>query len=90
MIFDTEQDFHMMDWWYDVFGPAWWIFMALGWVIYFGVGILLGYYVHKDAIRRNIANSELWLFLVIIFNIIGVLIYLLVRKNYQILNREQK
>ena len=49
MIFDEmdENGYHMMDWWWDVFGPNAWIFMMLGWVIFFGIAILLAYYVHK-------------------------------------------
>lgn len=83
MIFDTVGDYHMMDWWYNLFGPAWWIYMGLGIVIFFAIGIILAYYTHKDAIRRGIQNSEIWLFIVLIFNILGLLVYLLVRKNYQ-------
>ena len=84
MIFDMDGSYHMMDWMVGVFGPSWWIFMILGWVVFISVGIILAYYVHKDAIRRNIANSEIWLIAVLIFNILGAFIYLLVRKNYNV------
>lgn len=84
MIFDTTDSHYMMDWWTGVFGPFWWISMVLGWAVYIVVGITLAYYVHRDAIRRNIRNSEIWLIAVLIFNIFGALIYLLVRKNYEL------
>jgi len=74
---------YMMGWWFDVFGPYGWIFMMFGWILYFVVGIVLAYYVHKDAVRRGILNSELWLIIILIFNILGVILYLLVRKNYE-------
>jgi Na+-driven multidrug efflux pump len=84
MIFDVAgtEHFHMMDWWYNLFGPFWWIFMALGMIIYIVTGIIIGYKVHKDAIRRNIANSEVWLIIALIFNVVGLFLYLLVRSNY--------
>lgn len=75
--------FHMMDWWFDVFGSYGWIFMMSGWIIYFLIGIILAYYVHKDAVRRGILNSEFWLIIILIFNVLGVILYLLVRKNYE-------
>lgn len=86
----TDDHVHMMDWWFDVFGPYYWIFMVLGWVIYFIIGIILAYYVHKDAIRRNVRNSEFWLVIVLIFNIVGAILYLLVRSNYNQTNYENK
>ncbi|MHA1195105.1 MAG: hypothetical protein ACTSRH_00125 [Promethearchaeota archaeon] len=86
MILQAEE-FHMMDWWIGIFGPFWWIFMILGWAIYISVSILLAYYVHKDAIKRNIVNSEIWLIIVLIFNVLGYLIYILVRNNYNSTNR---
>ncbi len=84
MIFDGmhEEGYHMMDWWSAFFGPWSWIFMVLWWVIYFSISITIAYYVHKDAIRRGIANSEVWLLIALIFNVIGLLLYFLVRGNY--------
>ena len=88
MIFDEmdemdENGYHMMNWWWDVFGPNAWIFMMLGWIIYLGIAILLAYYVHKDAVKRGIANPEIWMIIILVFNVVGVLLYLLVRKNYE-------
>jgi len=86
MIFDVSDTdhFHMMDWGYNIAGDFWWIFIALGWVIFITSSILIAYFVHKDAIRRGIANSEVWLIIGLIFNVFGALIYLLVRENYKV------
>ncbi len=86
MIFDEhmhDQEYHMMDWWFDVFGPTWWIFMGLWWILIISVAVIMAYYVHKDALRRKIPNPEVWLLIVLIFNVLGLLIYLLVRGNYR-------
>ncbi len=84
MIFDMMDNdgYHMMDWWYQTFGPAWWLFM-MGWMICIvGLSLIMAYFVHRDAIRRKIPNAEIWLIIVLIFNVIGLLLYLLVRGNY--------
>lgn len=56
--------------------------MMLGWVVYFGVAFIFAYYVHKDALKRHIPNAEIWLLIVLIFNLLGLLLYLVVRENY--------
>jgi len=92
MIFDEHMhdgDYHMMDWWFAFFGPTWWIFMVLWWVIVFSVAVIMAYFVHKDALRRKIPNPELWLLIVLIFNVLGLLIYLLVRENYREVNAKE-
>ena len=85
MIFDSmhDGDSHMMDWWFAIFGPYAWIFMMLGWVLYFAVGIIIAYYIHKDAVKRGIANPEVWILIALIFNVLGLIVYLLTRKNYR-------
>ena len=75
-------DYHMMDWWFDTFGSLGWILMISGWILYFGIGILFAYYIHKDAIRKGSQNPEIWLLIVIILNFVGVILYFLVRNNY--------
>ena len=80
-ILDLEHN-HMMDLWFNIFGPFSWLFMFLGMSIYIISSILIAYYVHKDAITRNIINSEIWLIIALIFNILGLLIYLIFRGNY--------
>jgi hypothetical protein len=93
MIFNGNDDhmmddgYHMMDWWYaSWFGPYWytfgWIFMIAGWLIYFGIVLAIALYVHKDAVKRGLPNAEVWVLIVLIFSVIGLLIYLLVRDNY--------
>ena len=85
LIFQYD-DGHMMDWWFDAFGPYWGIFMTLWMILYFGTSIVIAYYIHKDAVRLGIQNSEVWLILGLIFNIIGLILYLLVRGNYNTSN----
>ena len=85
MIFDSmhDGDSHMMDWWFNLFGPNAWIFMILGWVLYFVVGIIIAYYIHKDAVKRGIANPEVWILIALIFNVVALIVYFLTRKNYR-------
>lgn len=71
---------HMMDWttmgWW---GPLfWWLVIAL----FIGIVLILSYYVHRDAIRRNIPNAETWVLIILIFNILGFVTYLILRGNY--------
>ncbi|KKK46358.1 hypothetical protein LCGC14_0576620 [marine sediment metagenome] len=73
----------MMGWWFDLFGPFAWLLMIIGMVIYFLVSLIIAYYVHRDAIRRGIKNNEIWLLIGLIFNVLGLLLYLLVRGNYR-------
>ncbi|KKL55518.1 hypothetical protein LCGC14_2254620 [marine sediment metagenome] len=77
-----QANHHMMDWWFDLFGPFAWLFMILGMVIYFLVSIIIAYYVHRNAIRRGIKNCEVWLLIGLILNVLGLLLYILVRRNY--------
>ncbi len=84
MIFDEmchNDGYHMMNS-VGLFGQFYWIFMMLGWVAFFGIGIIMAYYVHKDARRRGIVNSEIWLIIILIFNVIGLILYLVVRGTY--------
>jgi hypothetical protein len=83
MLLETEH-FHMMDWTYDLFGPLSRIFMVSGGLIFVALSVFIAYYVHKDAIRRGIKNSEFWLVIGLIFNLLGLLLYLIVRSNYRI------
>ena len=75
-------DIHMMDWWLNVFGPYGWIFMIVGTIIYIGLSVLIAYYLHKDALRRGVKNSEFWLLIGLILNVLGIVLYLLVRNSY--------
>ena len=84
MIFDIYHDgeFHMMDWWYGMFVPYTWLVNILTIGLFVTTSIVIAYYVHKDAIRRGIGNSEVWLIISLIFNVVGLLVYLLVRGSY--------
>ena len=64
-------------------GPFHWIFMLVGGVLYFVVSLFIAKYIHKDALKRGIKNSEFWLLIGFILNVIGLLLYIFVRKNYE-------
>ena len=97
MIFDEmhEGGYHMMDWYGTYWMTFGWIFMVLWWISYFLIAIAIAYFVHKDAVKRKIPNAEVWVLIVLIFNVIGLLIYILARDNYpeathtdKVVNRE--
>ena len=67
---------------YDL-SPLHWVFMLVGGIVYFVVSLLIARYMHKDAIKRGIKNSEIWLLLGFFLNLIGLVLYLVVRKNYE-------
>ncbi|MBY8988364.1 MAG: hypothetical protein KGD61_07910 [Candidatus Lokiarchaeota archaeon] len=69
-----------------VFGPFGWIFMLIGGIAVLVIGVLIANYMHKDAIKRGI-NAEFWLVLGLIFSVFGLILYLIVRNNY---NQERK
>ncbi|MFX1308006.1 MAG: hypothetical protein ACFFDG_14460 [Promethearchaeota archaeon] len=60
-----------------------WIFMLVGGIIYFVSSLYIAKYMHKDAIKRGIKNSEFWLLIGFILNVFGLLLYIFVRKNYE-------
>jgi len=88
MLFHKEES-HMMNFWIDMFGSFWWIFMVFGWILYFFVSVVISYYIHKDAVRRGIHNSEFWLIMGFVFNLFGLILYLIVRDNYNITNTQE-
>jgi len=65
------------------FTPFHWIFMLLGGILYFVISLFIAKYIHKDALKRGIKNSEFWLLIGFILNLIGLLLYVFVRKNYE-------
>ena len=75
-------DYHMMDWMFNAFGPYGWIFMIVGTLTYIGLSVIIAYYLHKEALRRGIKNSELWLLIGLILNLLGLVMFLLVRNSY--------
>jgi len=78
------------------FSPFHWIYMLVGGLVLIVVNLLIAKYMHKDAIKRDIKNSEFWLimgfflknsefWLIMGFflSVIGLLLYIFVRKNYE-------
>ncbi|KKM07873.1 hypothetical protein LCGC14_1729580 [marine sediment metagenome] len=59
-----------------------WIFMAVGGIVLIVLNLFIAKYIHKDAIRRGIKNSEFWLLIGLILGLFGLLLYVFVRKNY--------
>lgn len=59
-----------------------WIFMVVGGIVLIVLNLFIAKYIHKDAIRRGIKNSEFWLLIGFILGVLGLLLYFLVRKNY--------
>ena len=60
--------------------------MLIGGIALLVTSVLIGNYLHKDALKRGI-NAEFWLVLGLFLNIFGLILYLIVRNNY---NQERK
>ncbi len=65
------------------FSPYHWIYMLVGGIVLFVVNLLIAKYMHKDAIKREIQNSEFWLIIGFFLGVFGLLLYIFVRKNYE-------
>jgi len=66
--------------------PFHWIYMLVGGIILvvlLVVNLLIAKYMHKDALKRGIKNSEFWLLIGFILGVLGLLLYVFVRKNYE-------
>jgi Trk-type K+ transport system membrane component len=57
--------------------------MLVGGIVLLVVNLLIAKYMHKDAIKRDIKNSEFWLIIGFFLSVIGLLLYVFVRKNYE-------
>ena len=57
--------------------------MLVGGIVLFVVHLFIAKYMHKDAIKREIQNSEFWLIIGFILGVFGLLLYVFVRKNYE-------
>ncbi len=66
----------------DLLGPILYVLMALAAAAYLVVALLIAKYMHKDAIKRGIKNSEIWLLMGFFLNVLGLILYVFVRKNY--------
>jgi len=65
------------------FSPFHFIYMLVGGIVLIVVNLLIAKYMHKDAIKRDIKNSEFWLVMGFFLSVIGLLLYVFVRKNYE-------
>jgi len=61
--------------------PFAWIFMLIGGIAVLVLGVLIANYMHKDAVKRGI-NAEFWLVMGLFLNVFGLILYLIVRNNY--------
>ena len=57
--------------------------MLVGGIVLFVVNLLIAKYMHKDAIKRKITNSEFWLLIGFFLSVIGLLLYIFVRNDYE-------
>ena len=60
-----------------------WIYMLVGGIVLLVVNLFIAKYIHKDAIKRDIKNSEFWLLIGFILGLIGLLLYVFLRKDYE-------
>jgi len=60
-----------------------WICILAAGIILVVVNLLIARYMHKDALKRGIKNSEFWLLIGFILGLLGLLLYVFVRKNYE-------
>ena len=70
-----------------VFGPFGWVFMLIGGIAALVIGILIANCMHKDAIKKGI-NAEFWLVFGLFFNVFGLILYLIVRNNYNQIKKD--
>jgi Trk-type K+ transport system membrane component len=57
--------------------------MLVGGIVLLVVDLLIARYMHKDALKRGIKNSEFWLLIGFLLGLLGLLLYVFVRKNYE-------
>lgn len=67
--------YDMMDWFHFNL-----MYMWIGIGIYAIISLILAYYVYTDVSKRNIPNSQFWIIIVLIFNVIGLIAYLIFRE----------
>jgi len=74
----------MWDWWNSL-GLGWLAILLgiIGWILITGSALYISHFMHKDAIKRNIPYPEIWLLGGLIFNVFGLIVYLINRGNYK-------
>ncbi len=65
------------------YNPIMWICILAVGIVLVVVNLLISRYMHKDALKRGIKNSEFWLLMGFILGLLGLLLYIFVRKNYE-------
>lgn len=55
---------------------------VLGAFLYIVILVLMANFVHKDAIQRNARSPEVWVLITLLFSVLGLVIYLICRGNY--------
>jgi len=53
--------------------------MGICTAVWFIIWILVAIWVYKDAKKRNMSSPALWLIIVLLLNLIGLIIYIIVR-----------
>ena len=85
MALDWIEKMKNMDWWGDrtfTFEMNIILVAVIGGIILLVLYIWMATYVHKDAVKRDIPNPGVWIFIVLIFHVGGLFIYLIVRGSY--------
>ncbi|HEY0593710.1 MAG TPA: PLDc N-terminal domain-containing protein [Thermoanaerobaculia bacterium] len=52
-------------------------------LVFLGISIAIAIWIYRDAKERNISSAALWAILGFLFSILGLVIYLIARKNLQ-------
>ena len=92
-IFEIGHPHMMDDWWnwWSINGLQWLsiVLISLGWVYLVLSSVFIPRFIHRDAVRRGIHNSEFWFVFGLILNLFGLIIYLINRGNYNLRQFEQ-
>jgi len=68
------------DWWWTYYGAAWAILGLAIAAVWFIMAILIAVWVYRDAEKRG-ESGVLWLIIVLITGIIGLIIWLIIRRD---------
>ena len=58
------------------------LIMVIGGLIYIAITVALLVYLKKEALRRRINNVEIWIVILLVLNVVGLIIYLIMRDIY--------
>ncbi len=86
MILNKILDRHdeMRDWGEQsiMFEMNMWVLIIIGGIFVLLISLWILTYVYKDAVKRDIPNPVVWLLIVLMFNILGLFLYLILRGSY--------